>query len=885
MASHREGNRRVVLFGRELEQKRLAELVDGIRDRGGALLVRGEPGAGKSALVQAVRQQLGAASLRVLTAAGAEPEQHLPYAGLNQLLHPLRDATAALPATQRTALRTALGLVDGPQPEPYLVGLAVLNLLSEATTPLVLLLEDVHWFDRATQDVLAFVTRRVESEPVVVIATARDGEPTRLDDLPALALAPLDPDSAGELLDAVAPDLDPTARARIIAEAAGNPLALTELPAARTGPLDQAFAARAAELPGAARASLLIAALNDSPALAETVKAAGTDALGPAVAARLVEVDATTVTFRHALTRSAIVRAATPAELRAAHHALAATLNEPGRRAWHRAAATTGADESVAAELEAAADDARRRGGAAAAITTLEEAARLSVTDVRRADRLLRAADLAVESGRRDVVDRLLAEAAKLDLTPRQRALVTWLPTGFDDGVREGAAGATELVTLAGTVAKDGDLELAMRIFWSTAMRCFWVEPGAAARERITAIAGELPVDPADPRMVAIAAYVTPLERGAEVVTALRELADRTDADPTVVRFLGSAALQVGAFDLAARFSAAAQPGLRAEGRLGLLSRALAVQAWSHARLGDLATALPAAEEAGRLAAETHQPYVVGLARAVQAEIAALRGDSEQAEKLAVEAERVGLAAGARPVLATVQLARGLAALGAGRHADAVAALLRVFDPADPAYQLALRCYVLPELAEAAVHSDRADVVRGLVAELSDAPTTSPALHHGLRYARAVLAADEEAEDLFRTALDSAAWPLERGRLQLAFGEWLRRRRRAAESRPVLRAARETFDALGVTGWSERAARELRAAGEATPNREPDALGDLTAHELNIAQLAAEGLTNREIGQRLYLSHRTVSTHLHRIFPKLGISARGELGAALRRQS
>ncbi|MEV8612008.1 LuxR C-terminal-related transcriptional regulator [Amycolatopsis sp. NPDC051373] len=416
-------------------------------------------------------------------------------------------------------------------------------------------------------------------------------------------------------------------------------------------------------------------------------------------------------------------------------------------------------------------------------------------------------------------------------------------------------------------------------------MRCFWIEPGALARERITAIADELPVDPADPRMVAIAAYVTPLARGAQVVAALRELVDRT-TDPTVIRFLGSAALQVGAFDLAARFSLAAQPGLRAEGRLGLLSRALAVQAWSHARLGDLAAALPAAEEAGRLAHETRQPYMVGLARAVQAEIAALRGDHDLAEKLAAEAERVGLAAGARPVLATVQLARGLAALGSGRHADAVAALLRVFDPADPAYQLALRCYVVAELAEAAVHCDRADVVRDLIAELEQAPTTSPALHHGLRYARAVLASDEDAEELFRVALqaDLTGWPLERGRLQLAFGEWLRRRRRAAESRPVLRAARETFDALGVTASSDRAARELRAAGEATPDREPDALGDLTAHELNIAHLAAEGLTNREIGQRLYLSHRTVSTHLHRIFPKLGISARGELGAALRRE-
>jgi DNA-binding CsgD family transcriptional regulator len=249
-------------------------------------------------------------------------------------------------------------------------------------------------------------------------------------------------------------------------------------------------------------------------------------------------------------------------------------------------------------------------------------------------------------------------------------------------------------------------------------------------------------------------------------------------------------------------------------------------------------------------------------------------------------AEQVGLAAGARPVLATVQMARGLAALGEGRHADAFADLRRMHDPADPAYQLALRCYAIAELAEAAVRTDQADALRGILRELETfaLSTSSPALHIGLRYVRAVLAQGDDAEELFNTALaaELTGWPLERGRIRLAFGEWLRRRRRVAESRPHLRAARETFDALGLIAWSEQARAELRAAGEASPRRGPDARDQLTPHELSIAQLAAEGLTNREIGQRLYLSHRTVSTHLHRIFPKLGVSSRADLGAALR---
>jgi len=287
-----------------------------------------------------------------------------------------------------------------------------------------------------------------------------------------------------------------------------------------------------------------------------------------------------------------------------------------------------------------------------------------------------------------------------------------------------------------------------------------------------------------------------------------------------------------------------------------------------------------------RLTEETDQPFVFAIVRASQAEIAALRGDHEHADRLAAEAEQAGLAVGARPVLATVQTARGLSALGQGRFADAFAHLRRMHDPGDPAFQVALRCYAIPELVDAAVRSGQPDAVADILEKIEWFARTnsSPAMGIGLRYARAVLATGDEAEQLFYEALRAvpAGWPFQRAWAQLAYGEWLRRRRRTAESRPHLRAARETFDALGIIPWSERARDELRAAGEGSPRRSADARDQLTAHELHIAQLAAEGLTNREIGQRLYLSHRTVSTHLHRIFPKLRVTARSELRTVLR---
>ena len=904
-----EGISRMPLLGRETERKDLAELVDGPGERSGVLL-SGEPGVGKSALVAEAVAAAAVAGVRVITTTGVDAEQNLPYAGLHQLLYPLRAGLDTLPAPQRTALNTALGRAEGDEPSTFLAGLATLTLLVEAAVdrPLLVVVEDVHWIDRASVDVLAFVARRIETEPVALLVTIRDGERSPIADA-GLSPLPVDrlPDEiAAELLDSVAPGLSPSVRDQVLTAAAGNPLALAELPAALAGAdlrdpvlpltdrLERAFTARVTALPAPTRTALLAAALNQSDALAETLAAtaqilgapAEPELLAPAVDARLIELGPGTISFRHPLMRSAIPAAATLADRRQAHLALAGTLAaHPDRHAWHRAAATAGTDETVAGELEQAAERARRRGGIVAATAALEQAARLSERPDRRADRLLRAAELATECGRRDLSGQFVREARNLELTPRQRGLAAWVLSVFEDGVREDITRVAELGELAASVAADGQTEVALRILWITAMRCFWSEPGPDTRRALLAVADALPFPADDPRQVAIAAYVAPFERSETVLAGLRKLAGSAGADPEVDRYLGSAALQVGAFDLAARFSAAAVPGFRAQGRLGALPRALVVQAWSRVRLGDLTTALPVAAEAARLAQETGQPFMYGLAVAVQAEIAALRGEHRQAKALAAQAERTGLPAGARPVLATVQLARGLTAMSEGRFDDAFADLRRLLDPTDPAYQFGLRAYCLVELTESAVRAGQTDALREILRELeplanADAP---PALRIGLRYAHAVLAPGAEAEELFRAALsaDLTGWPADRGHVHLAFGEWLRRQRRVVDSRSHLRTARETFDALGLTAWGERARRELRSAGESSPNRDADARDKLTPHEVSIAELAAEGLTNREIGQRLYLSHRTVGTHLSRIFPKLGISSRAELAAAL----
>ncbi|WP_202610182.1 ATP-binding protein [Herbidospora solisilvae] len=893
------------LIGRGAETARLEALVDGIRAQGDALVVRGAPGIGKSALLAVAAARARAGEVTVSSTSGVQSETHLPFAGLYQLVHPLLGSADDLPVRQRDALLGAFGMVDVSSPEPFLIALAVLNLLGEAAAqrPLLMIVDDVQWLDRPTTEVLGFVARRVRSEPIVLLLAVRDGHPTSLDDsdLAELRLSGLGPHDAGALLDSRAPALPVGMRWRVLAEAAGNPLALVELPralaAASTGNveflpltarLERAFAARLALLPPGTRL-LLLAAANDEPDLTAALKAAaivsgaGTTAhaLIPAVEAGLVRSDSDGVHFHHPLVRSAIYQKAGPADRLAVHAALAEVhAGNPDRRTWHRAAAIAHQDDSVAAELDQVADRARRRGAITVAVSALRRAAEVSEDPGDRVERLLRAAELSFELGRTGQIAELIALAEPELEGERQQARLAWLKEVLEENRNEGPPRILRLIAAAENVA---DRTLALNFLRAAALRCWWTDSGWELRQRVVTLAERLATGPHDPELLQILATVSPIESGGLVIERLESLRD-TRFEAPVARILGVAGGAVGAYDLAMPFLNAAVADLRAQGRLGLLAQALVSLMWSLIYGGDLPGALLAAEEAERLARETGQARWQTSAYVGQAMIAAFRGEETHGLALAAEGERALGARANSSNVALIEHARGVIALCAGRHEDAYAHLRRLFDPTDVAFHPVTRLWALTDLVEAALPAHREEVT-SLVAEAEELGrrTPVPLLHHGLRHARALLADDADAEGLYREALnaDQSALPIGRARLTFAYGVWLRRRRRIQEARVPLRTARDAFDALGLLAWGEKARQELRAAGEVSDLRVSSGIDRLTPQELHIARLAAGGLSNREIGQQLYLSHRTVSTHLYRLFRKLGITARGQLRDAL----
>ena len=905
----RTGSPDTDLIGREAEVHQLGRLLDGTDPRGAAVVVRGEAGIGKTALLSGVRRIATAGGIRVLETVGVEAEAQLPFAGLHRLLRPVLDRADRLPAPQRRALLAAFGMRDGPAPDLFLIGLAAVDLVREAAANgrAVLLVDDSQWLDRPTADVLGFMARRLEPEPLVLIAALREGFPSVFAD-PAMAvlhLERLDDTAAAALLDEHAPRLAPALRERFLIEAAGNPLALRELPVPveygtvaappawlpLTTRLEQAFAGRVSVLPTATRTLLLVAAVNDGEELPVTLAAAARmagrpitlDDLTPALVARLVESDGRTARFRHPLMRTAIRQRSSLAQRHAVHAALAdALVDEPDRRVWHRAAGCIGTDDEVATELEAVADRAQRRGAVATAVAALERAADLSTQPDRRSERLLRAAELAFELGGNQLVARLLDDA-RLDVPVQRQTQLTWIRDSFDEGLTNVAEGMRTLADAAERVAAEGNTDLAMKFLGGAALRGWWADQPASPGEHVAAVAERIDVDAGDPRLLFVLAFAAPLSRGAVVLGRLRRSAGGEARSAHECRLLGNAATAVGDFELASILLADSLADLRVQGRLGLLARALTLQSWSAAQIADLSLAGPVAAEAARLAYETSQPVVHATARATQALVAALCG--EDVEHFALQAEQVARPVGANAVLAAVQIARGAAALGHGRHAAAWDHLRRLHDPVDPAHHGTIRAFALGDLAEAAVHSGHVADARALMVELEELGlrTPSPALHVGLRHARALLADDADADRRYEEARagELRRWPFAQARVQLAHGAWLRRQRRVAESRPLLRSAAETFDALGTVPWGDRARQELRASGERSRRRTGAAQHQLTPQELQIVQLAAAGLTNREIGEQLYLSHRTVSSHLHRIFPKLGVTSRAMLGDAL----
>jgi DNA-binding CsgD family transcriptional regulator len=903
------------IIGREPELEVLTAAVDAAAEAGSTLAVCGEPGIGKSVLIGAAARRGQERGYLVLRATGVEAESRLPFAGLHELLCPLLEAADALAPPQRRALLSAFGVEDGGSPELFLICLAALNVLTGAAArqPVAVIVDDVQWLDQPSQDAVAFLARRIHDDPVIVVGGVRTGYATPF--LPAtgqvLNIGPLDEESSRALLRACAPHLDPAGCEQILEYARGNPLALAELPgtwrAGSAGPgpvpgspvplsarLEQAFAGRLGELASPTRDALLIAAADSESALAEILAAASelaevqvpVDALDAAAAAGLLTRDEVRLQFRHPLVRSAILVSESPRRRQQAHAALAAVLaGQPYRRAWHRAQAVIGPDDEVADDLEYNHDISVRRGSVSGAIAALERSAQLSSSPATRVRRLLRAAQYAFSIGRPEVVERLLAEAMRNPLTELDQARVEVLREAFHDGIPGDGGRVKEMCRLARRAVPAGQPDVALDLLLAASLRCYWADTGPGARAMVAAVTGQIAGVSADPRYVAALAIAEPVVCSQEVDALLSQATPGAD-DVEALILLGQAAHAIGDPVRTVRFLDRAEAKLRQRGQLGRLSHVLNMGLYSRLELGDFQRARIDSEEARRIAVDTQQPIWHSAALALDAMAHGLRGDNPQAQQLAADAEQLAAGSGLNPPLACVQLARGYGHLSAGHYAAAYQALRRLFDPADPSYHQTERFHGISFLSDAAVAAGQRDDARRIVSdlELVAAGSASTTLRHHIAYARAVLAEEENAEELYLAALgsDLQSWPWLRGRLQLAFGRWLRRRHQVTEAREALRSAHATLSGIGATVWAAQAVTELRAAGEQTARRSAPTWQTLTAQELQIIKMAADGYSNKQIGQRLYLSPRTVGGHLYRAFPKLGITSRGQIAACLR---
>ncbi|MGW3345811.1 helix-turn-helix transcriptional regulator [Nonomuraea rubra] len=990
-----------MLHGRERECALIARLLDGARERRSAVLVvRGEAGIGKSALLGYAAAR--ADGMRVLRGGGVESESELPYAAAHQLLRPVAERLAAIPAGQAAALRAAFGLGEPVEGDRFLVSVAVLSLLSEVAEerPLLCLVDDAHWLDGASADALAFVARRLEAEGVVLLFAARDeepgipsrtgtgpptaraphppagpplvgtGVPRPLAGLPELRLGGLDAGAAQALLaERTSVSLAPEVAALLVTSTAGNPLGLLELPGslsteqlAGTRPLperlpvgevvEQVFLARVRRLGAPAQTLLLIAAAEDSGDVGLVLRAARTldlppDALDEAEHAGLVRVDGGTLTFRHPLVRSAVYRGATFLQRQAVEQALAAVLadEDADRRAWHLAAAATGPDETVAGELEASAERATRRGGHASAASALHRAADLTGHPEPRARRLTLAAETAWLAGQPDRARTLLDEAATRTAEPRLRArgehvrgaieglcgrpdlayamLVAGAelvsppnpaaatpasgaggpadsPMGHDPSTRTDVAPGREPGEAPGP--DPGEAGGAAGGSGRPAPGEAVLEPGQAARMLIEAgrlafTAADLPrlaeagrrlagLPPAEEAvtaggklMIGLAALLEgDAERAATLLREGRALA-QDSADPQSLTMAAGAAMFVGEDATALDLFTTAAVRARTAGAVSALPLVLAphgaLQMWT----GRFAAARATATEGLRLALDTRQDNIAAHHRAVLAWIAAVQGRAEECRTEADAALSRAIGQRLGPPAGIAAWALALLDLGEGRTGEAFDRLTALADAAPGEGHPIVKIFAAADLVEVAVRADRPDRAATALDLLRRwaGPARSAWADALVSRCRGLV---ENADEHFTEALSlhaQAGRPFDTARTALLFGEALRRRRRRAESRRHLRAAREIFERLDAAPWAALARVELQATGETARKRDPSTSADLTPQESQIARMVSEGGTNREIAAHLFLSPRTVDYHLHKVFVKLGLSSRAEL--------
>jgi DNA-binding CsgD family transcriptional regulator len=917
---------RAPIVGREAGLARLRGLVDPVRRAGRVLVVTGEAGMGKTLLLADAAGRARLAGVRVLPVTGRESESNLAFAGLHQLLRPVLSGVAGLPGRQAEALRGALGLAAGPvAADPLLTGAAVLTLLSDLSehAPVLVVADDAQWLDRSSLDALAFAGSRLDAERVVLLLGARGAAPPPGFDrgFPELRLEPLPAADAGLLLDGQPRPPRGRARAQVLAQAAGNPMALIELatviaddPAASrrwaaeplplTDRLRAVLTARFAALPQPARTALLLAAVADGPDLrAAASLGAGPDAqaLAPAEQAGLVRVDRTGLQFSHPLVRSAIYHSAPFAQRAAAHRQLAGVLHDqPDRRAWHLAAAALRPDEQVATLLEATADQSRRRGGAAAAAMAMERAAELSPDRADQARRLAAAASAAVPTGQadwvHDLASRALAVTADRGLRLTARHDAAWALAW--SGRR--TAALAELIALAEEASPDLPA-LAWDALGSAATVAY--QSGMpASRQTVSRTLGLLerqgpPPSGQDPDIdvnvlrLWIRASADPISSRNLLLPYLREVAGPPVAEPSLWR-IASTAWLLDESDLAIRLLQDAMQRLRAPGMQGTSGGSLTVLGWAYIDTGRWDEALDVAAEAAGMAEANHMEIVAASADVITATVLALRADAAGARKHAARALATVDPAECGLIDARARRALGVAALADGSYLQAFTQLRGLFsDDGTPRHNYASYLGVA-DLAAAAVRADRhiegRDVIEQALSSLGG--RASARLEQLIARARGILADPATSETYFDKALADPAgeqWPFERAQLRLDHAEWLRRRRRINDAKPVLTEALRTFRRLGARSWAQRAQAELRACGVAVTSApsEPDALEALTPQQRQIVRLASDGLTDREIGDRLFLSPRTVSSHLHRSYPKLGVASRHQLRDVIARAS
>jgi DNA-binding CsgD family transcriptional regulator len=890
------------------------------------LVVTGEAGVGKTVLLADAAGRARSAGTRVLPVAGRESESNLAFAGLHQLLRPVLPVAAGLPGRQAQALLGALGLASDPlAPDPLLTRVAVLTLLSDFAerAPLLVVVDDAHWIDRSSLDVLAFVGSRLDAERVVLLVGARGQAPPSGFDrgFPELRLGPLSGADAGRLLDEQPQPPRGRARAQVLAQAAGNPMALIELarvsaddPAASRrwaaeplppgDRLTAVITARFAGLPEPARAALLLAAVADGPDLSAAAShGTGPDAqtLASAEQLGLVKIDRTGLQFSHPLVRSAIYHSAPFAQRAAAHRQLAAALeDEPDRRAWHLAAAALQPDAQVASLLEATATQAQRRGGAYAAALAMERAAELSPDRADQARRLVAAASAAVSTGQGDWIQDLATQALAVTADPElrltARRIAGWALAY--SGRRPAALRA--LISVAEEAARD-----LPTLAWDAladATSAVYHTGAPASCQAVSRVLGLLenqaPPDAgrgaradADPHRLWIRASSDPFKSRSELVRRLRQIS-RSPVDEPALWRIGSAAWLLDESDLAITLLQDAMQRLRAPGTQGASGPGLTALGWAYTDTGRWDEAQEAAAEAADLAEANKMEVVAASADLIAATVLAMRADSGAARRHADRALAVADAAGSGLVAARARRALGIAALADGSYLQAFAQLRQLFSEEGVPVHNIFSYLGVADLAAAAVRADRRmegqDIVERALSHLDG--TASPRLEQLIARARGLLADPAKSGACFGAALADPAgdqWPFERAQLRLDYGEWLRRRRRINDAKPVLAEALATFGRLGARSWAQRAGTELRACGVAVTGTaaDRDALEELTPQQRQIVRLASAGLTNRQIGDRLFLSPRTVSSHLYRSYPKLGVAGRNQLRDVIARAS